>query len=221
MSIRILIADDHAVFRSGLRALLEKESDMTVVAEAGDGFATMEAARRDDVDLLILDITMPGLSGPQVAEAVLRDRPRLPIVVLTMHEDEYYLQEMFKIGVRAFVLKKSTGTDLIQAIRAARRGESYSDPALAGRLITTFVGRSSAEPQGRVDVLTKREKEVLHLLALGHTNAEIAAKLSISQRTVESHRTHILSKLDLKSRAELVRFAIDNGLLELGYSRRD
>ncbi len=216
MTIRTLIADDHAVFRSGLKALLEKEDDIEVVAETGDGFATIKAAREHDVDVLLLDITMPGLPGPKVAESVLKERPGLPIVVLTMHEDEYYLQELFKIGVRAFVLKKSTGTDLLQAIRAACRGEQYVDSALAGHVISSYVGRRPAETAGRVDLLTSREKEVCTFLAYGHTNAEIAEKLFISVRTVESHRNRLMGKLDLKSRAELVRFAIDNGLLKLG-----
>lgn len=211
-----MIADDHAVFRSGLKALLEKEADIEVVAETGDGFATINAAREQNLDVLLLDINMPGLPGPKIAEAILQERPGLPIVVLTMHEDEYYLQELFKIGVRAFVLKKSTGTDLLQAIRAACRGEQYIDSALAGNVISSYVGRPRTKQKGRVDVLTAREKEVCTLLAYGHTNGEIAEKLFISERTVESHRNHVMHKLDLKSRAQLVRFAIDNGLLKLG-----
>ncbi len=217
MPIRILIADDHAVFRSGLKALLEKEPDLAVVAETGDGRATVEAVANQEVDVLLLDITMPKLSGPKVAEAVLQKKPHLAIVVLTMHEDEYYLQELFKIGVRAFVLKKSTGTDLLQAIRAAYRGEQYVDPALAGHLISSYVGRGAAKKTNtRVDLLTPREAEVCTLLAYGHTNGEIALKLFISERTVETHRTNLMAKLDLRSRAELVRFAIDNGLAKLG-----
>jgi DNA-binding NarL/FixJ family response regulator len=216
MLIRILIADDHAVFRGGLKALLEKEPDVTVVAETGDGLATVEAVATQEVDVLLLDITMPKLSGPKVAEAVLMKKPNLAIVVLTMHEDEYYLQELFKIGVRAFVLKKSTGTDLLQAIRAAHRGEQFVDPALAGHVISSYVGRQSTNKGGRVNLLTPREQEVCSLLAYGHTNGEIAGKLFISERTVETHREHLMGKLNLKSRAELVRFSIDNDLLKLG-----
>ena len=217
MPIRILIADDHAVFRSGLRALLEKESDLLVVGETGDGVATVAAIATQEVDVLLLDITLPKLPGPKVAEAVLHKRPHLAIVVLTMHEDEYYMQELFKIGARAFVLKKSTGTDLLQAIRAAHRGEQYIDPSLAEHVISSYVGRRSAyKAAGRLDLLTPREQEVCTLLAYGHTNAEIAQKLFISERTVETHRTNLMAKLDLKSRAELVRFAIGHGLLKLG-----
>jgi two-component system response regulator NreC len=214
--MRILIADDHAVFRSGLKALLEKEPDMEVVGETGDGYETIRAVEENGIDVLILDITMPGLTGPKVAESVLKKKPDLVIVVLTMHEDKYYLQELFRLGVRAYVLKKSTGTDVAQAIRAAIKGDQYIDPALTNVVISSFVGRQPQKKKtGRLDLTTQREKEVLTLLAYGHTNGEIADKLCISERTVETHRTNIMSKLELKSRAELVRFAIDNGLLKL------
>ena len=216
MTIRILIADDHAVFRSGLKALLENEIDMEVVAETGNGVDTIRAAVEEKVDVLLLDISMPGLPGPKVAEEVLKKKPNLAIVVLTMHEDEYYLQELFKIGARSFVLKKSTGTNLLQAIRAAHVGEQYVDSALAGRLISSYVGGRSGKKEGRLGLLTPREQEVCALLAYGFTNVEIAEKLFISERTVETHRSNMMGKLDFKSRAELVRFAIDNGLLKLG-----
>lgn len=217
MPIRLLIADDHAVFRSGLKALLETEKDFIVVGETGDGYETIKAVAQTPLDVLLLDISMPGLSGSKVAEAVLADHPSLPIVVLTMHEDEYYLQEFFKIGVKAFVIKKSTGTDLIQAIRAVYRGEQWIDPSLASYVISSYVGRApKQETGGRMNLLTPREKEICSLLAYGHTNTEIAKRLYISVRTVETHRANIMAKLDLKSRAELVRFAIDNDLLQLG-----
>jgi len=216
MPIRIWIADDHAIFRSGLKALLEKESDMKVVGETGNGFDTIRAIEESEIDVLILDITMPGLTGPKVAETALRKNLSLTIVVLTMHEDEYYLQELFRMGVRAYVLKKSTGTDVVQAIRAAQRGDEYIDPALTNVVISSFVGRQSKKQKTRrLNLTTQREQEVLTLLSYGHTNGEIAEKLNISERTVESHRNNIMSKLNLKSRAELVRFAIDNGLLKL------
>jgi len=218
MPIRILIADDHAVFRSGLKALLEKEPDLEIVGETGNGFDTIRAVAESDVDVLLLDISMPGLPGAKVAEAILQEKRHPAIVVLTMHEDEYYLQEFFRLGVLAYVLKKSTATDVVQAIRAASRGEEYIDPTLAGLLISSYVGRRQPRKQktGRLDLLTPREQEVLSLLAYGHTNGEIGQKLSVSERTVETHRTNILAKLDLTSRADLVRFSIDNGLLKLG-----
>ncbi len=215
MAIRLIIADDHAMFRSGLRALLEKESDFEILAETGNGFDTLRAVSGSEVDVLLLDLSMPGLPGSRVAESVLEERPHLPIVILTMHEDEYYLRELLKIGVRSFVLKKSTGSDLVKAIRAAYRGESYVDPSLGGKLLSALCDPNPRNSGHRVGVLTPREQEVCTLLAFGHTNAEIAEKLCISERTVESHRNNITTKLGLKSRAELVRFAIDNGLLKI------
>jgi len=215
MSIKIMLADDHAVFRSGLRALLEKEKGFQVVAEAGDGNETVKRACKEDIDVLILDINMPGMTGPMIAEEVLKKKPRLAIVVLTMHDEEYYLQELFKIGVRGFVLKKSTGTDLLQAIHAVGRGEQYIDPALTKCVLSRYIGSKEGETPGqsRKDLLTQREKQVCQMLAYGHTNSEIAEKLFISERTVETHRSNIYAKLGLKNRVELVRFAIDNGLM--------
>jgi two-component system response regulator NreC len=216
MPIRIFLADDHAVFRSGLRMLLEKEPDFQVVGETGNGFDAIRAVSETDLDVLLLDVSMPGLPGARVAEAALKCKPDLAIVILTMHEDEYYLQEFFRLGVRAYVLKKSTGTDVAQAIRAAHQGGQYIDSALANLFISSYVGRPPIKQRtGRLDILTPRELEVLTLLAYGHTNAEIAARLHISERTVETHRNNIMSKMEFKSRAELVRFAIDNGMLKL------
>ena len=216
MPIRILIADDHAVFRSGLKVLLEKDPDFKVVGEAGNGFDTIRMTTETELDVLLLDVSMPGLSGAKVAEEVLKLKPNLAIVVLTMHEDEYYLQEFFRLGVRAYVLKKSTGTDVAQAVRAAQKGEQYIDPALANLVISSYVGRKPSKPKTqRINVMTPRELEVLTLLAYGHTNAEIADRLHISERTVETHRNNIMTKMEFESRAQLVRFAIDNGMLKL------
>jgi two-component system response regulator NreC len=216
MPIRIFIADDHAVFRSGLKMLLEREPDLQVVGEAGNGFDTIRTVTKTDLDVLLLDVAMPGLSGARVAEEVLKCKPNLAIVVLTMHEDEYYLQEFFRLGVRAYVLKKSTGTDVAQAIRAAQKGKQYIDPALINLAISSYAGRQPTKQKiRRLEIMTPRELEVLTLLAYGHTNTEIAERLSISERTVETHRNKIMVKMEFKSRAELVRFAIDNGLLKL------
>lgn len=219
MTIRIVLADDHAVFRSGLRALLEKEADLEIVGEAGTGPLAIEVVERARPDVLVLDLGMPELSGARVAERLL-DRPPdsapcsdLAIVVLTMHEDEYYLRELLSIGARAFVLKQSTGTDLLRAIRAAHRGERYVDPALTAMVIGPYVGRNGGT--SRHELLTRREREVCRAIAYEHTNAEVASALSISVRTVETHRTNIMSKLRIGTRAELVRFAIAHGLLQL------
>ncbi len=215
MAIRIFIADDHAVFRSGLHALLEKEQEFEIVGETGSGQEVIDALTKNPVDVLLLDISMPGMSGPRVAAELINRQPNLAIVVLTMHEDEYYLQELLRLGARAYVLKKSTGTELVQAIRAAYRGDTYIDPVMANLVVSPYVGRPHAAANNPASVLTLREREVCQLLAFGHTNAEIAEKLFISDRTVETHRNHIMNKLGLKSRADLVRFAIDNNLLKL------
>ncbi len=214
MAIRILLADDHAVIRTSLKLLLEREEDLRVVAETGNGFDAIRLVKSGEIDLLVLDLAMPGLPGVKVAETILEERPEFPIVVLTMHEDDYHLRELLKIGVRGFVLKKSTGPDLLQAIRAVCRGEQFVDMHLAGKLIDFFVGRPQKQ-KGQVESLSQREKEVLSLLAFGYTNREISDELCISERTVESHRSALMTKLELRSRADLVRFAIENGLFGL------
>ncbi|MBI5095247.1 MAG: response regulator transcription factor [Candidatus Hydrogenedentes bacterium] len=213
MTIKIAIADDHAVFRSGLRALLEKEADFDVIGEAGSGEETLKMLESRDSDILILDINMPGLSGSKLAERVLKKYPRLAIVILTMHEDEHYLQELFRTGVRGYVLKKSTGTDLLQALRAAYRGEKYIDPALVDLVVSPYVGKPVSKDSGRLGLLTDREKEVCRLLACGYSHSRVADKLCISPRTVESHRSNIMTKLGLENRADLIHFAMSNGLL--------
>ena len=214
MPIRIIIADDHAVFRSGLRAFLEKEGDFKIVGESGDGFETIKLVSEKDVDVLLLDISMPGLHTSKVAKEILEKYPHIAIIILTMHEDEYYLQEFLKIGVHAFVLKKSTGTNLIIAINEVFKGNHYIDPALSNYIVSSYTGYPDKKA-GKMSHLSKREQEVLKLLVLGYANSEIADKLFISKRTVETHRTNIMSKLGLKSRVELVRFAIDNKLLDI------
>ncbi len=215
MPIRLYILDDHAVFRSGLRALLERERDFEIVGDTGSGMDALTALDAQPVDILLLDISIPGLPGPRVAEAALRKFPRLGIVVLTMHEDEYYLQELLRIGVRGYVLKKSSDQELVHAINAVARGESFVDPALSHHVISPYVGRITPKKSERIGRLTQREQEVCQLLAYGHTNTQVAERLFISERTVETHRNNIMGKLELKTRAELVRFAIDNGLFKL------
>ncbi len=214
MPIRIVLVDDHAVLRSGLHALLDKEPDLEVVDQTGSGTNAIRITEEKPYDVLLLDISMPGLSGPRVAEEVLKRKPNIAIVVLTMHEDEHYLRELFQIGAKGFVLKRSTGDELVQAVRAVYRGDSYIDPAMANLLIKPYVGLPNMEDEGRLGILTQREREICQLLAYGHTNAETADKLNISVRTVETHRNNIMSKLDLRSRGDLVRFAIDNQLFQ-------
>lgn len=215
MKIRILIADDHAIFRSGLKELIQKEGDMVVVGETGSGHETLRALESTEVDVMLLDISMPGLSGTQIAEIALKQHPKLLIVALTMHEDEHYVHELFKTGVKGYVLKKSTGTEALQAIRSAYKGDIYIDPGLTQLMLSPYVGKARTKKNSDIDQLTKREQEVLKLLAYGYTNVEIAEKLCLSDRTVETHRSNITGKLGFKSRAELVRFALENDLMQM------
>lgn len=214
MAVRVMLVDDHAIFRGGLKALLSETGEFEVVTEAGDGFEALRKVSETPIDVVVLDLTLPGLPGIRVAEELGKTHPHVPIVVLTMHEDVYYLRELLRVGARAFVLKKSTGRELIRALRSVLRGEVYIDPSLGDldwEELQTW--RKLGGPAG-LETLTPREREVCRLLALGYTNAEIAERLCISPRTVETHRTHITAKLGVSSRAELVRFALDHGLLK-------
>lgn len=214
---RILLVDDHAIFRSGMRALLDGTPDLEVVAEASDGVAALAMLERHEVDVMLLDLSMPGaMSGPRTAEEALESHPHLTVVVLSMHDDDYYLREMLEIGARAYVLKRSPPEVLTSAIRAAAGGQQFVDPALVGGLINAYMGRPKGEGEARLDLLTDREREVCRLVALGYTNQEVGRHLHISPRTVETHRRNVMHRLDLRNRAELVRFAIDNALIKVG-----
>jgi two-component system, NarL family, response regulator NreC len=203
--VRVLIADDHALVRSGLRALLEAQSDIEVVGEAEDGVAVVERCRRLDPDVVIMDLTMPGRGGVKATEDLRRECPQTRVVVLTMHDDEAYVRLARLAGASGFVLKKSLATELINAIRDAHAGRTHfpATPLPA-----------PADDRAPLDLITDREREVLTLIALGHTSPEIAGKLCISEKTVETHRAHITEKLGLHTRADLVRFALEHGLLK-------
>ncbi|NQT92186.1 MAG: response regulator transcription factor, partial [Lentisphaerae bacterium] len=204
----------HSLFRQGLRRMLEEDELLVVVGEAANGQETLRLLESTNVDVLLLDLSMPGiLTGPKTAEAALTLKPSLSIIVVTMHQDEYYLREMFEIGVQGYVLKKSTAANLRNAILAVHGGQQYVDPSLTAQVVSGFLGRP-AEPKTRIDAISDRERQVCSLLALGFTNSEVGDKLCISVRTVENHRSRLMSRLGLSSRAELVRFAIDNGLLK-------
>jgi DNA-binding NarL/FixJ family response regulator len=213
MSIRIMLADDHAMFRDGLKELLENESDFEVVREVEDGYGVLQDCDPADVDVLLLDISMPGPSSTEVAEEILEEDEHFPILVLTMHEEDYYLREFLEIGVRGYLTKKSAGEHVIEAVRRVHDGKRYVDPELAGNLMDAPSSRPSGDEESRLEQLTSRQTEVCEYLALGHTNKEVAEKLGISPRTVESHRSEIMSKLGFDSRADLVRFALDHGLI--------
>jgi two-component system response regulator NreC len=206
--LRLVLADDHAVVRAGLRTLLESEGEFEVVAEAGD----VDSARRyllgHQPDILVLDLNMPGEDSLAAIPSFFEASPKTRIVVLTMQQDPAFAREALRQGVLGYVLKEGAHTELVTAVRMAAEGRTYLTPELGGRL--------AAEPvaDGPPDDLTEREVEVLRLIALGHTNPEIAGQLYLSVRTVESHRAHIQSKLGRTTRAELVRYALDHGLVD-------
>jgi len=207
--IRIVIADDHAVVRSGLHMLLDEEPDFEVVGEAEDVASTRRAVLSHRPDVLLLDLNMPdGPSLPAIPELV-EAAPSTAIVVLTMQDEPAFAREALTAGARGYVLKHSAGVELVEAIRTAVTGGTYLNPALGAR-VATDAAAGDAPPGG----LTARETEVLKLIALGHTNAEIAGQLYLSVRTIETHRAHIQDKLRLSTRAELVRYALDHGLVE-------
>lgn len=205
--IRIVIADDHVVVRSGLRLLLDREHDLEVVAEAGDVESALRYVRGHHPDVLILDLNMPGRPSLDAIPEIGTQAPGISIVVLTMQEDPSSAREALAAGAAGYVLKEASDAELVQAVRHAAAGGTYLSPRLGARLASEPVSRAP-------DDLSPREVEVLKLIGLGHTNAEIAAKLFISVRTVESHRARIQHKLHVSTRAELVRYAIERGLLD-------
>jgi len=209
--IRILIVDDHAVVRSGLRLLLDAEQDLEVVGEAGNVHDAVFEARAQKPDVILIDVVMPGQSGIEGAPAVLHEAPDAKVLVLSMQDDPRYVRAAFAAGASGYVLKEAADAELVQAVREVAGGGRYVHPALGARLVTA---EASAEAKAAADPLSDREREVLRLLALGHTNQEIAKMLFISVRTAETHRAHIMQKLRLSTRAELVRHALAEGLLE-------
>jgi DNA-binding NarL/FixJ family response regulator len=207
---RILLADDHAMVRRGLRLVLEAEPDLAVVAEAGDGVEAVAIALREQVDLAVLDVSMPRLTGLQAAAELSRRRPEMRMLMLSMHDSEQYLYEALKAGASGYVLKSGADRDLVEACRAAMRGEPFLYPAAVARLIGDLLARGD-EP---ADPLTPRELQVVKLIAEAHTSDQIAELLTISPRTVERHRENILAKLGMRDRVELTRYAIRRGLVE-------
>jgi DNA-binding NarL/FixJ family response regulator len=212
--VRILVADDFAVVREGVKALLERQADLRVTAFASDGMEALEKATTADVDLAILDIAMPKLTGLQAVREIVRRRPDLPILLLSMHAGEQYFFEAVAAGAAGYVLKRQADLDLIAACRAALRGEPFIYPAALGELMRRYLEQvEHGEKPGR-GPLTRRENEVVKLIAEGHTTHEIADLLTISAKTVERHRANVLGKLGMRDRVEVTRYAIRAGLIE-------
>ena len=214
LKTRILLADDHAVVRRGLRMVLDAEPDLEVVAEAGDGVEAVQRALKDDIDLLIVDISMPRMTGLQAVRELHRRRPELRILILSMHQNEQYLYEALNAGASGYVLKTVVDRDLIQACRAAMRGEPFLYHGAMTALIRDYLQRARTDQPVREEPLTAREQQVVKLIAEGHGSKVIADALVISEKTVERHRANILEKLGMHDRVELTRYAIRRGLVE-------
>lgn len=212
--IRVLIADDHAVLRTGLKLLLSAQPDMEVVGEAAEGGEAMAKARALRPDVILMDLTMPGIGGSEATQRIKDENPGIKVLVLTMHDDPSYLRHLLKAGASGYVVKKSADADLLLAIRAAHRGEVFLDSSLAGGLVDEVIRPSGIRRRrDAYETLSDREREVLKWVARGHTNQEIAEKLFLSVKTVETYRARLAEKLGLRGRAELVRFAMERGLL--------
>ncbi len=214
--IRVLICDDHTILREGIRLLLNAQPDMEVVGEAVNGREAVEQARTLKPDVILMDIAMPRLNGLEATRQIRRDYPRARVLVLTMYESDEYIAQMLEAGAAGYVLKKVAGSELVYAIRAVHQGEAFLYPSITKRLVEDYLRRVEAG-QERVtfDGLTDREREVLQLIAEGYTSKEIADALNLSVRTVQNHRTHIMDKLGLHDRGDLIKYAIQKGIIEL------
>lgn len=208
--MRVVIADDHGIVRSGIRLLLERQGDLEVVAEAADGIEARNTVVREKPDLAILDVRMPGLTGLQATREIKAQSPGTSVLILSMHDDERYLFEALKAGASGYVLKSQADTDLLEAIRSIERGEPFLSPDAEQSVIRDLL--ETGEPPG--SNLTPREEEIVKLVAEANTTREIAAMLHLSEKTVENHRANAMKKLGMRDRVELVRFAIRQGLIE-------
>ena len=214
LKTRILLADDHDVVRKGLRMVLDKAPDLEVVAEAGDGAEALEIALSEqDIHLAVLDVTMPRMTGLQAAREISRRKPEMRVLILSMHDNEQYFFEALKAGASGYVLKAAPNRDLVEACRAAMRGEPFLYPAAVRALVRDYLDRASRGEETPEDPLSPRELEVVKLIAEGFTSEEIAGQLFISKKTVDRHRANVLEKLGMRNRVELTRYAIRRGLV--------
>lgn len=212
--LRILLADDHAVLREGLKLLVNSQDDMECVGEAGDGRAALRLAQELRPDVVVMDVSMPELNGLKATEKLKAAAPDIKVLTLTRHKDDGYLQQLLGAGASGYVLKQSVASELIHAIRAVAAGGNYLDPAVAGKVMGKFAG-ALAKPRGEAHgSLSDREEEVLRLIAWGYSNKEIAARLSLSVKTVEAHKANATKKLGMRSRIDIVRYALLQGWLQ-------
>lgn len=215
MKIRILLADDHTILRAGLKMMLNAQPDMEVVGEAQDGRQAVQEAQRIQPDVILMDITMPELNGIEATKQIKRIMSDVRILVLTMHEHDEYVFQALRAGAAGYMLKEAADTELITAIHVIKSGQFYLSPTAQSVVVGDYLQRvRTGEERDSYSSLTEREREILKLVAEGHTNNQIAERLVISPKTVDTHRTHIMDKLNLHSRAELVKYAMRRGLLE-------
>jgi DNA-binding NarL/FixJ family response regulator len=214
LKTRILLADDHAIVRGGLRMVLDAEPDLEVVHEASDGVEAVQIVLRDGVDLAVLDVSMPRMTGLQAAREITTRQPQTRVLMLSMHDNEQYFFEALKAGASGYVLKTAANADFVEACRATMRGEPFLYPSAAAALIRDYLERARRGEETPSDPLTPRELDVLKPIAEGHTSEEIADMLFISKKTVDRHRANILEKLGMRNRVELTRYAIRRGLVE-------
>jgi DNA-binding NarL/FixJ family response regulator len=212
---RIVLADDHPVVRHGVRSLLQSDPDFVVVGEAADGLETVQLVEKLQPEVLVVDLMIPNLNGLEVTRQVKQRVPQTRVVVLSMHANEPYVLEALKNGAVGYVLKDTSGTELVQAIKHVLGGQRYLSPPLSERAVEAYLQRSQETSFDPYEQLTEREREVLHLAAEGLSNPEIAARLSISPRTVETHRANLMRKLGLKTQTDLIRYALRRGILPM------
>jgi len=214
--IRVLVVDDHTLFRQGIVGLLESQPDIEVVGQAGNARDALNAAVELSPDVVLMDISMPGSSGLNATAEIRARKPQANVLILTIHDREDYLYQALRAGASGYVLKGADIRDLLEAVRSAHRGDVYLYPTATKALVADYLRRErTGEDRARYDGLTDREREILHLIAQGKTTPEIAAELVLSPHTVQSHRDHIMAKLDLHTKAALIKYAIASGLIEL------
>ena len=212
--LRIFLADDHAVVREGLKALLNAQPGMEVVGEAADGQAALAAATQLRPDVVVMDISMPALSGAKVTQQLRQACPQVKVLALTVHEDIGYLRRLLEAGASGYVLKRAAAEELVQAVRAVAAGRAYIDPELAAHVVGNFARKQGARESLQIPELSEREEAVVRLIAQGYSNKEIASRLSIGVKTVETYKARSLEKLGLRGRTEIVRYALQRGWLQ-------
>lgn len=213
--IRVLVVDDHAIMRDGIRALINEQEDMHVIGEAEDGRTAVDLAGRLHPDVVLMDIAMPLLNGLEATRQIKRDHPDIQVLVLTMYDHEEYVRQVLATGASGYILKRAAATDLVNAIRAVARGDAVLSPAITRLVINEYLRADTVQSSDESDKLTPREREVLQLIAEGHTSREIARLLDLSIKTVQAHRTSLMQKLDLHDRGELIKYAIQKKIIQL------